>query len=97
MFRGFDIRPEERVILTARIRQRVKEMLPVGWQIRQVVEVPCSDTGCPLRITRVDVTDPAGQEQSWSLHAPLSLVTAKEVAQLLEKHVPAPSTHPKGK
>jgi hypothetical protein len=96
MFRGFDIRPEERVILTARIRQRVKEMLPSGWQIRQVVEVPCSDTGCPLLITRIDVTNPAGQDQSWSLHAPLSLVTAKEVAQLLEKHVPTPSAPTQG-
>lgn len=92
MFRGFDIRPEERVILTARIRQRVREMLPAGWQIKQVTEVPCSDAGCPLRITRIDVTDPTGHDRSWSLHAPLSLVTAKEVAQLLEKHVSNPST-----
>lgn len=71
-------------------------MLPAGWQIRQVTEVPCADAGCPLRITRIDVTDPAGLEQSWSLHAPLSLVTAKEVAQLLEKHVSGPSDPARG-
>jgi translation elongation factor EF-1beta len=92
MFRGYDIRPEDQAILVARIKQRVKEVLPDGWQLIGVSEIPCADSGCMLRVTRIAVRDMEGNKRYWSLHAPLSLVTAKEIAQVAQKHLPASGT-----
>lgn len=83
MWGGAIISKENRAVLAARIKQRVKEYLPEGQYMIFVQEVPCGDTACPTRATVISVCDEQGSFQKWAIHAPMQLVTAKEIKMIM--------------
>lgn len=85
MFRSGTITTQQQTILVARVKKRVKDLLPQGQYIILVQEVPCSDTGCPIRATVISICNQAGEHNRLVIHAPLSMVTAKEVEYVMNK------------
>lgn len=85
MWGGAIISNENRAILAARIKQRVKEFLPEGQYIILVQEVPCADAACPTRATVISACDEQGNYQKWVIHAPMQLVTTKEIEIIMQR------------
>jgi len=79
MFGAAVISNEQRAIIAARIKQRVKELLPPADYILLVQEIPCPDGACPTRYTIISACDEAGNLRKWAIHAPMILVTSKEI------------------
>jgi len=85
MFRWGTITTEQQATLVARVKKRVKEFLPQGQYIILVQEVPCPDTGCPTRATVISICNEASEFTRLVIHAPLSMVTTKEVEYVMMK------------
>jgi len=79
MFFGKQLSKENQAVIAARIKQRVREFLPEGQYLILVQEIPCADHGCPTRATVISVCDEQGKNRRWGIHAPMSLVTFKEI------------------
>jgi len=85
MFRWGTISIAQQATLVARVKKRVKEFLPEGQYIILVQEVPCPDTACPMRATVISICNEAGEFTRLVIHAPLSMVTTKEVEYVMKR------------
>lgn len=79
MFGFLTLSKDKQAVLSARIKQRVKEFLPEGQYLILVQEIPCADQGCPTRATLISVCDEMGAYRKWAIHAPMQLITTKEI------------------
>jgi hypothetical protein len=94
MFRGFDLSPAREAVLKARIKQRVKETLPEGAFQVSIEEVACTEPGCPTRTTVISIVAEGQPTRRVLVHAPLSLVTIKEITHAIERGPAHHDAHP---